>query len=122
MKRQVIAFIVAPLMALPACTAWFGLMEPKDFGMALSKMFGMGIYVLPVSYAATLLFGLPAYLILRVLGWVNPIVVTIIGFPLGLVVIALVDDISSRGNIGLAAMCGMAVSGVAAFIVSRDKT
>ena len=121
MKQLVIAFMVAPLMALPAYTAWFGLIEPKGFGMAVGKMFAMGVYVLPVSYAATLLLGLPAYLMLRLLGWANPVAVTIIGFPLGLLVVAFLDDISHRGNIGLAAMCGMGVSGIAAFIVSREE-
>jgi len=120
-KIILLAFSIAPLFSVPAYTIWFGIMHPKDFGMAVSKMFGMSIYILPVAYTATTFFGLPAYFALRYFKLANFFSVTLLGVPLGLLTVSLIDDIGRRGTIGLGLACGISVSFAAALILNLRK-
>jgi hypothetical protein len=126
MNRQKKALLIAPLISLPMYTIWFGLMEPKDFFMAVKKMFIMGFFILPIAYATTLCLGLPTYLLLRHLKMNNRLLVTFIGFPLCFLVIFLISFLPFGEwkfrfeNLGLAAMCGMSVSGLSMLILGDE--
>lgn len=84
-----IAYLIAPLFASVGYGIAFWIRHPNLFAnliadKGLMEMFAPNIYVTAVAYAVTLVFGLPAYGLLRWLRWDRPWVVILAGALLGL--------------------------------------
>lgn len=125
-KRVVAAFFIAPLASVPAATVWFVIRDPKTASHALDNIFGSSVYILPVAYISTLIFGLPVYFLLWYFKIGYRLLVTFMGFPLALLALSIIESQFSPGfsidkdTVGLSALCGISVSGIAMLIVGKN--
>jgi hypothetical protein len=63
--RNILAWLIAPLGVPVSFTVWDKLaMEPRSFSEMLSSLPGLLRFATPIAYAAALLLGVPAILIL----------------------------------------------------------
>lgn len=125
-KRAVVAFFIAPLVSVPAATIWFVINDPKAAPHAIDTMINGSAYILPVAYISTLIFGLPVYFLLWYFKIGHRLLLTLIGFPLALLALSIIQSQFSPGfsidkdTVGLSALCGISVSGMAMLIVGKN--
>lgn len=85
----IICFLIAPLMASVGFGFSFWFTHPNDFyklieSKGMFHMFGPNIYVTPVAYGITLIFGAPTYLVLKRLDLDKALLIILSGSFIGL--------------------------------------
>ena len=122
MKRILLVLILAPLFALPGYLVPVFINQPS-IPFSIESIVRFSIFILPISYATTLILGLPIYFFLRYFKLAHPLVIFLIGLPLGILPIIMINYIFSFSTGGLmyGAISGMSVSSVAAIILLKIK-
>ena len=108
-KRIVVAFLIVPLvppilfgitMTVWGLTSSFGIDSPKDYAIAMPIW---AMFAVPVSYAAAVGVGLPAFLLFRRMGWLSLERVTgatsVVGLAIGICVAMLFDFKLENGGV-----------------------
>ncbi len=82
--KNSLAFLLAPLGTPISLAVWQGIaINPRGFNLILSALPGFLIYATPVAYIATLLLGIPAYLLLLRKRWLMLPTVIFVGTLIG---------------------------------------
>ena len=134
MKRIVVAFLIVPLvppilfgftMAVWGLTDSFGI-DPPSASVVLIPIWA--IFAVPVSYAAALGVGLPAFLVFRRMGWLSlariASATSIIGLAVGVFVALLFDfKIENGGVVAVVAvfLAFGAITGIAFWWLIKER-
>ena len=114
--RIIIAFLVAPLMT-PVVLLGADHLHGAPFN--LSRDFGLFVVVAGFAYAATALFGVPAFFIFRANRWTNVLLYVLVGGLIGLLVSVILNYPVSFDGLSLEYRGWHAAAGALSALVFR---